>query len=571
MTIRVKSRARTGILLTAVLLLPILAACGTTTASPTPPVGATPTAPTGATPAPATDAPAGGTLTAAWIGPCCLDVDTNNVLTAGGDYHWWSKIHGRLFTYTVANQQYDELVGELADTWSVSADNLTWEIKLREGVTWHDGTPFTAEDVKFSLELCLDPKTGGCTVGGVLTPIAGSEAFKNGAADLSGVRVVDPQTVTITTTTPNATLADGLAEVWILPKHSLGEIAREQVATSDWWTTQQIGVGPFKWVKHTPGQSIELARNETYWRGAPKLDGIIRRQFSDPAAALLAFENGELDFTYVTADEVARLQSSGVGTIHEGPSGVDNMILVNPIKHPEFANPQVKAAMMHAIDRQAIVDNIYGGAAEIVPCLYGNPNLKGDVQPHEYDPATAKQLLDDSGETLKSEYVWDTYYNDALSANVMTAIQQNWKDNLGLNVKLQPMDPSAWTARYYDNGESDLALAGGANGPTGNRAFQYHHSSSAWPTGGNGFKGYSFSSAELDRLLEQGAAEFDTAKQAEIYQQACQVMHDELPWMYLWQSIRYHIVSDSLQNVILIPAPGGGSYYDAVETWTKSQ
>jgi peptide/nickel transport system substrate-binding protein len=151
----------------------------------------------------------------------------------------------------------------------------------------------------------------------------------------------------------------------------------------------------------------------------------------------------------------------------------------------------------------------------------------------------------------------------------MAAIQANWAE-IGFNVTLNPMEPSAWTAKYYEDGGSDLSLAGGANGPTGNRAYQYHHSSAAYPGGNNGFTGWAYSNPELDELLDAAPAEFDQAAQDALYQQACQIMADELPWIYLWQSVRYHIVSNAMSNVILIPAAGGGSYYDAVETWTKS-
>lgn len=567
MAIRSPSRPHLGILMLLVLLLPILAACAGTAATPAPTGAPGTTAPS----AEPSEAAGGGIMTAAWIGPCCLDVDTNNVLTAGGDYHWWNKIHTRLFTYTVKDQQYGELVGELADTWSVADDQLTWTIKIRDGVVWHDGTPLTAEDVKFSMELCLDPATGGCTNAGFLAPIAGAKEFQDGASEVTGIKVVDDVTFTVTTSTPNATLLDGFAETWILPKHSLGAIPRDQVKDSDWWTTQQIGAGPFKWSKYTPGQSIELVRNDTYYRGAPKLDGIIRRQFKDPATALLAFEAGEIDFTYVTADEVARQRESTIGTIFEGPSGVDNVFYINTVKNPEFKAKELRQALMYATDRKTIVDTIYGGAAALVPCLYGNPRLTGSVEPYPYDPAKAKQLWDANGGPTGKSYAFDTYYNDPLSANVMTAIQQNLKDNLGIDLGLEPMDPSAWTERYYNQGQSDFSFAGAANGPTGNRAFQYHHSSSPYPTGNNGFTGYFYDNPELDALLEAGAAEFDPAKSDAIYQEACALMNEELPWNYLWQTIRYHIVSNKLQNVILIPAPGGGSYYDAVETWTKSE
>ena len=512
----------------------------------------------------------GGTFVAAWVGPCCLDVDTNNALAAGGDYHWWNKIYGRLFTYEVDGDRYGALTGDHAESWSTSEDGLTWTIKLRDGITWHDGTPFTADDVKFTIELCSNPAAGGCVWS--FSMIEGVDAIKDGSAtEASGIKVVDPLTLEITTTAPFSLLPDALSEIFLLPKHSLGAVPVDQIAGSDWWTTQAIGTGPFKWSKYTPGQSIELVRNDDYWRGAPKLDGIIRRQFADPASALIAFEAGEIDMTYVTADEVARLEESGVGSVRPGPSGVDNFISVNPIKHPELGSPEVKQALLQAIDRQSIIENIYGGAAELVPCLYGRPNLTGDTPMWEYDPEAAKAKLAEAGVDLSAlgELTWDTYYNDPLSANVMAAIQANWAE-IGFNVKLNPMDPSAWTQKFYDDGGSDLSFAGGANGPTGNRAYQYFHSKSAWPGGNNGFNGFSYSNPELDALLDAAPAEFDQAKQDAIYQEACGILANDLPWIYLWQTVRYHIVSNAMNNVIIIPAAGGGSYYDAVETWTKT-
>jgi peptide/nickel transport system substrate-binding protein len=380
----------------------------------------------------------GGTFVAAWIGPCCLDVDTLQPLSAGGDYHWWNKVYSRLFTYEVADQQYGDLVGDLATDWSVSEDGLTWTINLREGVTWHDGEPFTADDVKFTLEMCSDPVANApanCVWS--FAPIAGVDAIKAGdSTDAAGIVAVDDLTLEITTDEPNALIPDLLSEIFILPEHALGQIAAADRGTSEYWQTQQIGTGPFKWSNYSPGQSIELARFDDYWRGAPKLDGIIRRQFDNVASALLAFEAGEIDMTYVTADEVARLEDNGVGTVLPGPSGVDNVIQFNNLKYPELANPLFRNAALKAIDRQAIVDGIYGGAAEIVPCLYGNPNLTAGVEPQAYDPEAAKADLEASGVDVGAlgELVFDTYYEDQLSGNVMTAIAQNWSDVLGLNV-----------------------------------------------------------------------------------------------------------------------------------------
>src|SRR4051812_37907552 len=209
-----RSRPRTGFMLGAVILLPLLAACGGASTSPSASSAATAaaasTAPSAAASAATSAEPsasggsAGGILTPAWIGPCCLDVDTNNPLSAGGDAHWWDKIYGRLVTYSVKDGAYDKLEPELATEWSTSADGLTWTIKLRDGVKWHDGEAFTADDVKYSIEVCLDPKGGGCSNAGTLTPVVGVKEFQAGTAtEVTGVKVVDPLTVEITTTAPS--------------------------------------------------------------------------------------------------------------------------------------------------------------------------------------------------------------------------------------------------------------------------------------------------------------------------------------------------------------------------------
>ena len=119
------------------------------------------------------------------------------------------------------------------------------------------------------------------------------------------------------------------------------------------------------------------------------------------------------------------------------------------------------------------------------------------------------------------ELQFDTYYADPLSANVMTAIADNWKTNLGLTVKPLPLENVAWQKLYYEDGNSDISFWGAANGPTGDRGYNYFHSSAAYPTGSNGVKGHSYNNPEVDKLLEDARVEFDQAKQDAIYQQVC--------------------------------------------------
>jgi peptide/nickel transport system substrate-binding protein len=559
----------------------LVAACGGTTAPSQSVAGSAPASSAAAS----GSAAAGGTFIGAWVGPCCNGVDWITPMDPGGDAHWFDKLYGRLTTFKVldpvkqaadfdANSGvYGELTGDLAESWEISADKLTWTFHLRQGVTWHDGEPFTANDVKFTIELCYNPKNTmkPCHYVAAVDGAVGVKEYKGGTAkEISGVKAVDANTISFTFTAPNSLFPTSISELFILPQHALKDIPPEQMKQSDYWKTKQIGTGPFKFDKYTPGQAMELVAFDKYWRGKPKLDRIINRGFKDPAAALIAFDAGEIQMTYLTADEVQRERGNANAIVLPGNSGVDNGISANRKIHPEFGKKEVRQALLYAIDRKSIVDQIYGGAANIVPCLYGLPNLQGNVAPTPYDPAKAKALMTAAGVDLSKlgEVPFDTYYADPLSSNVMTAIAQNWKDNLGLVVKPLPLENTAWQKQFYTDGKSALSFWGAANGPTGDRGYNYFHSSAAWPTGSNGVNGYSYKNAQVDKLLQDARVEFDQAKQDAIYQQVCKITNDELPNLYLWQSVRFHVVSKKTSNVVVIPAAGGGSYYDAAELWT---
>lgn len=521
----------------------------------------------------------GGTFTGAWVGPCCVGIANANPLIAGGDQHFLSKIYEPLITYSIdkATGGYGPVVPALAKDWSTSTDGLTWTFHLQPNVTWHDGSPFTADDVIFTLTLCESPKVG-CVYGGGISNITGAADVKSGnSSTVAGLAAPDPQTVTITTDTPNAAMLDALSLMWIVQKKSLSSIPLDQITKSPYWTTpgQAVGTGPFKITNYVDGQFMELSRYDGYWRGKPVLDKIVRREFKDPATALLAFDKGDIDMTYVTADEVTREQSNSNATIVAGPSQVDNAVVFNPLANPAFGNKQFKQAMEFAIDRKSIIDNLYNGKGQTLPCLFGNPMyVAPDTEMYDYNPDKAKALIQQSGVDLGSlpTFTFDTYYNDPLSLNVMTAIQQNWAD-IGFNVTIKQMDSAAWTNQYYNQGASQVSFIGAQNGPDGNIAATYFLSTASQEAGAgnNGWKGYVYSNPQVDTLINQGRSTFDPAQRTTTYQSLCKVLADDMPWNIMWQTTRYWIVSNRVQNFQLTPAAGGGSYYDASETWSIKQ
>ncbi len=496
-------------------------------------------------------------MTGAWVGPCCNPIEFLDPMSAGGAYHWHNKIYSRLVTYNV---EYTEIIPDLAESWSVSDDSLTWTFVLRDGVTWHDGTPFTAEDVVFSIETCVNPAVS-CDLAGSLSVITGAQDFIDGTADsIVGLAAVDEHTVTITTDGPTAPLLDILAETWMVQKASLGQVPADQIDNSDYWSTQAIGTGPFKFSKYVEGQYVETVRFDDYWRGAPKLDKLIRREFKDPATALIAFDAGEIDHTYLTADEVERESQNANAVIFPGPSGVDNAITLNPEKNPLFGEPLFRQAILYAIDRTSIIESIYGGAAQAVPCLFGNPKYyPDDIEQFEYNPDKARELLAEVGAQTPLNIVMDTYYNDQLSADVMAVMQQNLAD-VGINIELMPLDGASWSSRYYDNSESEMSFIGGANGADPNRAYQYFYSTS--PS-----NNYKYNNPDVDKLLDEGRNAMDPDARTPIYQEACRVLGQDQPWIFLWQTTRYGVVSTRIENFQYTPAAGGGSYYDQAELW----
>lgn len=525
----------------------------------------------------------GGTFTGAFVGPCCVGVDNMNPMSAGGDYEFLHFIWEHLVTYTVVpttvstnpySGQYGPLAPELADTWEVSSDQLTWTFKLHPGINWSDGTPLTSADVKFSFELCLNPKVGPCYPGGSMSSIKGADAVKAGTTtDLTGVQAPDPGTVTITTTEPNALLPNNVMDLFILQKSSLQGIDPATMEKNDYFRTpgKAIGTGPFIVSAYSAGQSMELKRNDKYWRAKPHLDKIIRREFKDTASALIAFEAGEVDYTYVTADELEHAKSITSGTVLPGPSGVDLDLALNPLKNKDFADKRVRQAFLYAIDRKSILQNIYHiPDPTLLSCLFLDPKLNpSDVTKYDFDPAKAKSLLADAGvdPSKWGELDFDTYYGDQGSLDAMTAIQANLAD-VGIKVKITQMDSAAWSKKYYDDGASTMSMIGGdGGGAAGGYGNGTLNSKNAWPKGGNGWKGYSYKNDALDAALAKVGTEFDAAKRETLLQEVCKIDAEEQPLISLWATTRYWFINNKVANFISTPGPGMGNYYKGAETW----
>ncbi|MBU6358790.1 MAG: ABC transporter substrate-binding protein [Chloroflexi bacterium] len=570
-----------------------LAACAapTPTAAPKPAATAAPAAPA-ATTAPAAPAPAATTApaapapaaTAAPAAPAAAPIaNTGNIIiggfdvgpggfperfdnfNAGAGYYAFEFYLSKLVRY--CDVTLSKMCGDLAEKWEVAPDGKTVTFSLKNA-KWHDGSAVTADDVVFTISRQLDK--GASRYAGFFSAISGSKDYADGKADkVSGLAAVDPKTVKISLDKPNTPLLDSLSFIGIIQKKQWEKVPPADMPKSDIWKNGIIGSGPFKLSKYVTGQYTEFVPFDDYFGGKPKVDKLINRYFPEAGTALIALQKGEIDFTYVTVDELDKLKSNADLKIIEGPSLVGQSMYLN-LRIKEFDNKLVRQAIMHAVDRDTIIKTLWKGTALPSNCFYSpaGPYNSKNANPYKYDVAKAKALLKEANVDLAKlgEMEFLTYYGDQLSKDMLAVISEQLKE-IGLKTKLRFVDVPTFNSEFYTK-EPKWALGwvGAGNGPEPDNAYTSHHSSEEWPKGININV---IKNAELDKLLDAGRVEGDPAKRQEIYQKICQLSNDEVLRGYMLESTRYGAASKKLGNFIYTPSPGGGRYLAYPEKWTK--
>lgn len=471
-----------------------------------------------------------------------------NPLQAGAGFTWFEKYFSKLMLY---DKDFTAIQGELAESWEISEDATQYTIHVREGVTWHDGEPFTSADVKFTIELAAHPDSAS---------YIGAKF-----ASVESIETPDDMTVVLNLSAPNATLLDAFTFLVMLPKHALESMTPAELVESDWWRTNPIGTGPFKWKAYEPGQYVELEAYDGYWRGRPALDGLINRYFPEAGSSVIALRAGDISFTYLSADEALDLQGDEAFNVLQGPSLVVNALGFD-LTDERFQDVRVRQAFAYALDRQIMIDQLFQGSATAVPCAYLLPQyIPAEVNMYEYDVAQAQALLAEAGFDASKPIEIVTYYSDQLSQDVLVTVQQFLAD-VGVTITLRTTDtPGTYNEVVADPAQWDMAYFGAANGPEPDVMSTHFESKEANPSVINRS---GIANPELDALFKQGRETVDPAARAEIYQQVCSIMNTELYWIPMWVTTRFGGVSVNVENFIWTPAPGGGRYYDAAETWS---
>lgn len=408
----------------------------------------------------------------------------------------------------------------LAERWEVSPDGKAYTFHLRQGVTWHDGRPLTSADVKFSFEEIL---------------LKFHSRTKAGLEEtLEAIEIPDEATVVFRFKEPYAPLLRRLdvVEAAILPKHIYEGTDIQKNSANQ----QPIGTGPFKFAEYVKGDQVRLVRNENYFKpDLPYLDEVIFRVIPESTTALLALEQGEVDYTSsVPGPEIVRLRTSQTVELVQAPAGPGGSFCIDQIffnlSRPPLDQIEVRRAFAYAINRQQILEQVRFGQGRIARGPIAstmdwafNPNLPI----YGYDPAQAKDLLSQAGVSgLEVVFV-----HAAPFQKTAEVVRQNMAE-VGVDVRLKTLEVNAANQEMFVNKDFDLGIGSYCGGPDPEVGVTRAYVS--WNIGPIPFSnGALYRNESVDRLFREAATTLDTLQRAQLYHQIQEQLVRDLPYLWL--------------------------------------
>ncbi len=372
------------------------------------------------------------------------DIQTADVQKTSKDYTVPTNIYDRLVEIEVDDQGTSKIVPSLAEDWDISGDGLEYTFHLRQGVKFQNGNDFTAEDVVYTFNRLLTVQGGVNTE--LLDQVKGAAELIEGSADtLEGVEAVDDYTVKVTLKEPFAAFLSCLTAPGLsIYDSEATEAAGDQFGMDPAVT---VGTGPFKFAGWTFNDQLVLEKNEDYWKGAPELPGVVIKIIPDTETQTMMFESGELDLIdldFVT-DAADRFLETYPDQIVQGPRVGITYFTMNFNIEP-FQDVKVRQAVQMAIDRQAILDALYGGRGQVEHGIYpfGLIGFHDGKSKISYDPEGAKALLTEAG--YGSGFTMELAA-DASASDTVTMALEIIKEQLaeaGIHAEIKNYDESTW-------------------------------------------------------------------------------------------------------------------------------
>lgn len=518
----------------------LLAACGGGTAAPTPAPaesGATPAA-TAAEPTAGPTATGGTLRIGRTAAPDSLNPGAGYIVEA---FDLWDLVYDTLIRVDLKGEAY----AGLAQEWSVSDDGRTWTFTLAEGATWHDGTPLTSADVKFTYDMLISFDSFGL--------------LKDYASLISEVTAPDPTTVTISFEEPVANTDERFSSVYILPQHIWSELG-DEAAVLEFENLEMIGSGPFRMAEYVPGEFTRLSAVKDHYSTPPKIDEVIFRVFGNGDAMVQALRSGEIDLIGVPSNTVVpALQRDSNITVEIGSGlGLSDIFfnVVTPENcppedgvcsgHPALQDVRVRQALAHATDKQALIDGILLGLGEpglsLVTPGHGDA-FAAHLEDYAFDVARANQILDEAGyldsdgdgvrempndpsTPLNFRYSYPSDQQASDGQRFFELLNDQWSQ-AGVALTLTPLDSDALAAICCPAFDFDIIRWGWVAGPDPG-SLLYITTTEQIPTG---VSEAGYSNPEYDALFQQQLTTIDKAARTEIIHQMQEILLRDVPYI----------------------------------------
>lgn len=417
-----------------------------------------------------------------------------------------------VFNKLVKINGYDQVVPDLAESWEFTPDGTSVTFKLHENVKWHDGEPFTSEDVKWTFDQIIE-----------------QEGFAaSSLSDIEQISCPDENTVTMQLKGPNSGIISYLAwnGTFIMPKHIY--------EGTDWLENEAnqnpIGTGPFKFVEHKAGQTITLEKNEEFFGDKPHLDKIVISIIPDQNTAYQAWLNGEVDELRngVPANEMDKYENNPDYVVYDKLWPNRGYLFFN-LQDGPFVDLKVRQAVAYGIDRDEInekaLKNLGEKAEYFISPLY-DWALDTSIKLPERDVEKAKQLLEEAGYTADAEGIYFTTTIDTFPGfeDVVEVIRANLKE-IGINMEVNAMDDATYDEKVWFGHDFEISIMGGYQGP------DISAISSRFGAEGSMNLG-EYKNDRLEELFQEGVVKSTEEERAPIYKEVQKILSEDLPAVF---------------------------------------
>ncbi len=438
----------------------------------------------------------------------------------------------------------------------LSEDSLTWTLKLRDDVTWHDGEPFTSEDVKFTYDMIM---------------LEGTDVTSRvGWDSIESVETPDDHTVVLTFSEVDAPFLWRLSRTSILPEHILGGLTAEEFNAAEWFRAP-VGTGPFMFEEWVSGDHITLVKNPNYFvEGQPYLDEVVYRVVPDANTLLNMTETGEVDVQFRVPDDVAEFVDGMPDVDRLTEQSVTPWLLWINNNHPLFQDVRTRQAMAMGFDKEIIARGIFRNMSEVADGPI-SPQLAAynpDIAKFRYDPEAAAALLDEVGwkdedgdgirEAHGVEGVEDgtplsfetaNLAGEQIRVQLLSLIHAQWKE-LGIDAEINLVDVATMFGDMHPNNNFDTSYSyiGRYADPDIGALYLDREE---YGNKGN-YVGYS--NPKVDELILASQQTADQAKRTEYLQEAQAIIAEEVPQIFIAWRANTTAVNDRVKGYLPAPA-----------------